>query len=111
MRPVLTLPSPPRAIGSLLAAAGLSFAGAAPPLTAEQPKVCDELANVSVEMNRARKQGIPQARVAAAAAAGATGAGTSKAMEEIAQAVYDMRNDNDETVRARVAGECRRTHR
>ncbi|MDM0107636.1 hypothetical protein QTH97_21995 [Variovorax sp. J22R24] len=64
---------------------------------------------MSVEMNKARKQGIPQARVAAAAAAEATDPSTSKAMQDIAQAVYDMRNDNDLTVRARVESECRRT--
>ena len=55
MRPVLTLPRPPRVIGLLLATAGLSFAVAAPPVPAQQDKVCDELANVSVEMNKARK--------------------------------------------------------
>ncbi|RZL87917.1 MAG: hypothetical protein EOP82_24735 [Variovorax sp.] len=87
-------------------AAGAS-AAADPEARADRSKLCERVANMAVEMNRARKEGVPQRRVEAAALAETDDIQVGGALVGVAQVVYAMAEDIDSTVRSRVRRDCR----
>ena len=106
-----------RTVFSALALGLVTFAAAstgAEPATeresethASRARLCETVASMAVEMNRARKQGLPQRRVEAAASAETDEAHMGGALVGVAHAVNTIAEDNDSAVRTRVRRDCR----
>ena len=73
---------------------------------AETARLCDKVAAVGVEMNRARKQGNSRGRVEAAALATTDDAEVGSALVGVADVVYALAQDDHSAVRARLRRDC-----